>query len=95
MDILILPSNTFILPCDCLLMNGTVIVNEAMLTGESVPVTKASLKEADECGPEIRLSSEHNRHTLFSGTTVLQTRNYKGQPVMVSLTDDLTDMTPV
>ncbi|CZR14628.1 Cation-transporting ATPase [Caenorhabditis elegans] len=82
MDILILPSNTFILPCDCLLMNGTVIVNEAMLTGESVPVTKASLKEADECGPEIRLSSEHNRHTLFSGTTVLQTRNYKGQPVM-------------
>ncbi|EGT45878.1 hypothetical protein CAEBREN_18457 [Caenorhabditis brenneri] len=82
-DIMILPSHNFVLPCDCLLMNGTVIVNEAMLTGESVPVTKASLREADECGPEIRLSSEHNRHTLFSGTTVLQTRNYKGQPVMV------------
>ncbi|UMM42643.1 hypothetical protein L5515_018393 [Caenorhabditis briggsae] len=81
-DIIILPSTTFILPCDCLLMNGTVIVNEAMLTGESVPVTKVSLNEADECGPEIRLSSEHNRHTLFSGTTILQTRNYKGQPVM-------------
>lgn len=81
-DILLLPSHTFVLPCDCLLMNGTVIVNEAMLTGESVPVTKASLNEADECGPEVRLSSEHNRHTLFSGTTVLQTRNYRGQPVM-------------
>ncbi|CAI2356256.1 unnamed protein product [Caenorhabditis sp. 36 PRJEB53466] len=82
-DIIILPSHNFVLPCDCLLMNGTVIVNEAMLTGESVPVTKASLKEADACGFEVRLSPErHNRHTLFSGTTILQTRNYKGQKVM-------------
>uniref|UniRef100_A0A1I7USD6 Cation-transporting ATPase n=1 Tax=Caenorhabditis tropicalis TaxID=1561998 RepID=A0A1I7USD6_9PELO len=84
-DIMILPSHNFVLPCDCLLVNGTVIVNEAMLTGESVPVTKASLKEADECGPDIRLSSEHNRHTLFCGTTLLQTRNFKGQPVMAKV----------
>uniref|UniRef100_A0A8R1DVA3 Cation-transporting ATPase n=1 Tax=Caenorhabditis japonica TaxID=281687 RepID=A0A8R1DVA3_CAEJA len=82
-DIISLPAHSFVLPCDCLLMNGTVIVNEAMLTGESVPVTKASLKEADDCGYELRLSPErHNRHTLFSGTTILQTRNYRGQPVL-------------
>ncbi|XP_029436037.1 probable cation-transporting ATPase 13A3 isoform X2 [Rhinatrema bivittatum] len=85
-DVIVVPANGMLLPCDAVLISGTCIVNESMLTGESVPVTKTSLHcptpvgngEAQE---ETYSPEEHRRHTLFCGTAVIQTRYYSGETV--------------
>lgn len=45
-------SDTAVLPCDAVVLRGTCVANEAMLTGESVPQLKESLVVAigDNCG---------------------------------------------
>ncbi|XP_053315141.1 polyamine-transporting ATPase 13A3 isoform X2 [Spea bombifrons] len=84
-DIMVIPPNGTIMPCDAVLISGTCIVNESMLTGESVPVTKTNLPDpsTDSRGPdnEIYSTETHKRHTLFCGTNVIQTRFYAGEPV--------------
>uniref|UniRef100_A0A7N6AM14 Cation-transporting ATPase n=1 Tax=Anabas testudineus TaxID=64144 RepID=A0A7N6AM14_ANATE len=85
-DVIVIPSNGTIMPCDAVLVSGTCIVNESMLTGESVPVTKTNLPNP---GPGDRRdeadsaysTEEHKRHTLFCGTNVIQTRFYTGELV--------------
>ncbi|CAI5507494.1 unnamed protein product [Closterium sp. Naga37s-1] len=57
-------------PADLLLLAGTVIANEAILTGESTPQwkTPASTREGSE-----RVSVRRDKaHVLFSGTKILQ-----------------------
>ncbi|ELK17625.1 Putative cation-transporting ATPase 13A3 [Pteropus alecto] len=84
-DIMVIPLNGTVMPCDAVLINGTCIVNESMLTGESVPVTKTNLPNpsVDIKGMEDELYSPeiHKRHTLFCGTAVIQTRFYTGELV--------------
>ncbi|XP_027704557.1 probable cation-transporting ATPase 13A3 isoform X1 [Vombatus ursinus] len=84
-DIMVIPMNGTVMPCDAVLISGTCIVNESMLTGESVPVTKTNLPNpsVDVKGMEDEMYSpeHHKRHTLFCGTTVIQTRFYTGELV--------------
>uniref|UniRef100_A0A8C4DR83 P-type ATPase A domain-containing protein n=1 Tax=Dicentrarchus labrax TaxID=13489 RepID=A0A8C4DR83_DICLA len=80
-DVIIIPANGMIMPCDAVLIHGTCIVNESMLTGESVPVTKTNLPSSDEEAARSYDMEEHKRHTLFCGTQVIQTRFYAGELV--------------
>lgn len=42
-DVIELNADTGILPCDLILLTGSAVVNEAMLTGESAPVLKSAV----------------------------------------------------
>ncbi|CAM9936717.1 unnamed protein product, partial [Ectocarpus fasciculatus] len=60
------------LPADVLLLRGTAVVNEASLTGESVPQIKTSLtSEPIDLEDDLDMTGTHSSHVLLSGTTLL------------------------
>ncbi|KAL1489432.1 hypothetical protein ABEB36_014327 [Hypothenemus hampei] len=78
-DILEVPAHGCVMHCDAILLTGNCILNEAMLTGESVPVTKTALPNFPNL---IYDPKEHARHTLFCGTQVIQTRYFGNEKVL-------------
>lgn len=69
-DIIIIPENDFILPCDVLLITGTCIVNESFLSGESNPVFKSHIPKNGD-----KFSKNDQKYILYSGTKLLQSKN--------------------
>lgn len=67
-DIFLVPQSTK-MPCDAILLSGLVIVNESMLTGESIPVFKTSIPNNSE---SLYSPVKDTQHTLYSGTQVIQ-----------------------
>ncbi|XP_048327551.1 probable manganese-transporting ATPase PDR2 isoform X2 [Ziziphus jujuba] len=66
-------------PADMLLLAGSAIVNEAILTGESTPQWKVSVMGK---GSEEKLSAKRDKsHVLFGGTKVLQHTQDKSFPL--------------
>lgn len=78
-DILEIPSSGCTMQCDAVLLSGNCILDESMLTGESVPVTKTPLPCKKDLIFDIK---EHARHTLFCGTKVIQTRYIGSEQVL-------------
>ncbi|QDS69980.1 hypothetical protein FKW77_003032 [Venturia effusa] len=64
-------------PCDSLLLSGDCIVNESMLTGESVPVSKVPATDDSLQLLTLGSASVHPdvaKHLLFSGTKIIRAR---------------------
>lgn len=64
-------------PCDSLLLTGDCIVNESMLTGESVPVSKSPATSEAVGLLDLTASSVHPdvaKHMLFCGTKIIRAR---------------------
>ncbi|XP_069583260.1 probable cation-transporting ATPase 13A4 isoform X1 [Ranitomeya imitator] len=75
-DVIVLSGKGFSMSCDAILINGTCVVNEGMLTGESIPVTKTQLPNGDDKMPWKQYSGEdYKRHVLFCGTEVIRTES--------------------
>jgi len=84
-----------VIPCDALLLRGSCVVNEAMLTGESVPQLKDSLRSIDDplrpldLGQESTIDEYWRRYMVFGGTALLQSKEAQADdldPVPSALT---------
>jgi cation-transporting ATPase 13A1 len=61
------------LTCDMLILSGSAIVNEAMLTGESIPQIKESINKIEHDHNSIfDYKSKHKNNILFSGTKIVK-----------------------
>uniref|UniRef100_A0A8C1Z6I6 ATPase cation transporting 13A2 n=1 Tax=Cyprinus carpio TaxID=7962 RepID=A0A8C1Z6I6_CYPCA len=69
-DCIVIPAEGLLLPCDAALLAGECMVNESMLTGESIPVMKTSLSVSEA----TYRSESQPRHTLFCGTQLIQAK---------------------
>jgi cation-transporting ATPase 13A1 len=60
-----------VVPADLLLLRGSTVVNEASLTGESVPQMKEGLTELEQ-GETLGIKGKHKMNVVYAGTTMLQ-----------------------
>uniref|UniRef100_A0A8B9EFE4 Cation-transporting ATPase n=1 Tax=Anser cygnoides TaxID=8845 RepID=A0A8B9EFE4_ANSCY len=81
-DVFLLDRKKLSLPCDAVLIDGSCVVNEGMLTGESIPVTKTPLPLTESPMPwKTHSMEDYRRHVLFCGTEVIQTKPTGRGPV--------------
>lgn len=60
-----------VVPADLLLLRGSTVVNEASLTGESVPQMKEGLTDL-EAGDTLSIKGKHKMNVAYAGTKMLQ-----------------------
>ncbi|KAJ3130905.1 hypothetical protein HK100_007208 [Physocladia obscura] len=72
-------NNNLFIPCDAVLIEGSCIINESMLTGESKPVSKSPISHDQlACLDFNEADPSNSRHVspyfLFYGTTVVRSK---------------------
>ena len=84
------------LPCDCIMVKGELLMNEANLTGEIDPVPKFPITPNPRDLYDLK---KHNSNTLLEGATIVNTSHdtcigfvfrtgfysYKGQIIRILL----------
>eukprot|EP00536_Pseudo-nitzschia_multiseries_P000488 jgi/Psemu1/233650/estExt_Genewise1.C_60115 len=60
-----------LIPADLLLLRGSTVVNEASLTGESVPQMKEGLSEMED-GEQLSMKGKNKMNVAYAGTKMLQ-----------------------
>jgi len=65
-DVIVIPEGC-VMPCDVTLLTGSAIVNESMLTGESIPVIKSALPYSHD----IYDPDKDQKYTIYGGTKVI------------------------
>jgi manganese-transporting P-type ATPase len=69
------------IPVDAMIIRGSCVVNEAMLTGESIPQMKETLRNFEDIEEVIDMQDGQQsditwkRHMIFSGTSLIQDSN--------------------
>lgn len=79
-----------VFPCDSILLSGDCIVNESMLTGESVPVSKVPANEDTmyqllDDFKDTQISNYLSKSFLFNGTKIIRTRIPKAQSAALAM----------
>ncbi|KAJ1562013.1 hypothetical protein HK096_002457 [Nowakowskiella sp. JEL0078] len=78
-DLVELSNSTKIIPCDAIILDGSCIVNESMLTGESIPISKSPVTDEDleefDIGIDDPTNSYMTRFFLHNGTKVIRIRH--------------------
>jgi len=67
-----------VVPADLLLLSGNTVVNEASLTGESVPQMKEGVSEYTG---ELSIKGTHKMNVVYAGTKMLQCRGSEDSAV--------------
>jgi len=70
-DVFVLNATASIMPVDALLLEGSCVTNEAVLTGESVPQTKIPLQVDEGDDTCLDMTGSHRHSILFAGTSLL------------------------
>lgn len=74
------------IPCDCLLLSGQVLVNESMLSGESIPVNKSACNSSSLLKSffDKQLNKE-SKYKLYNGTEIIKTKATESNPQVTAL----------
>ena len=82
-----------VIPADLLLLRGSTVVNEASLTGESVPQMKEGLSEMDD-GDHLSMKGKNKMNVAYAGTKMLQCKGAAEVESQVGETKSLTPIIP-